>query len=163
MVLKFLIFFCTSCWSKMHRQHGDDEDVVLKEEPPSFEAWKAKKDLPRCQLIGTLRSRGTGKPNVSLFTGYLGKYGKSSRTGSGETGEMIPCEVSRCCDVIYLTISLLRPPRLDHPFVINLEDIPNRLDDQRIMQPGYSMLPAMFNSKKLAMFFTIRWQHCYWE
>jgi hypothetical protein len=30
----------------MHRQHGDDEDVVLKEEPPSFEAWKAKKDLP---------------------------------------------------------------------------------------------------------------------
>lgn len=40
------IFFCTSCWSKMHRQHGDDEDVVLKEEPPSFEAWKAKKDLP---------------------------------------------------------------------------------------------------------------------
>ena len=27
----------------MHRQHGDDEDVVLKEEPPSFEAWKAKR------------------------------------------------------------------------------------------------------------------------
>ena len=41
----------------MHRQHGDDEDVVLKEEPPGVAAREAEvREKPRCEPTGTLRS-----------------------------------------------------------------------------------------------------------